>query len=57
MSESGDKLTRQTVRTDSKILTQAHRQMHNKINKHYTEAKRQYFSNKFPSQDGDLKNR
>lgn len=41
-----DKLKKRTVRSDSNILMQAHRQMRNKVDKLITESKREYFSNK-----------
>ena len=56
MSAARDKLKKQAVRSNSKILMQAHRQMRNKVNKLNTESKREYFSNKIASHNGDLKN-
>ena len=56
MSAARDKLKKQAVRSNSEILMQAHRQMHNKVNKLNTESKREYFSNKIASHNGDLKN-
>ena len=56
MSAARDKLKKQAVRSNSEILMQAHRQMRNKVNKLNTESKREYFSNKIASHNGDLKN-
>ena len=56
MSAARDKLKKQAVRSNSEILMQAYRQMRNKVNKLNTESKREYFSNKIASHNGDLKN-
>ena len=56
MSAARDKLKKQAVRSNSEILMQAHRQMSNKVNKLNIESKREYFSNKIASHNGDLKN-
>ena len=56
MSAARDKLEKQAVRSNSEILKQGHRQMHNKVNKLNIESKREYFTNKIALHNGDLKN-
>ena len=56
MSAARDKLKKQAARSNSEIFMQAYRQMRNKVNKLNTESKREYFSNKIASHNGDLKN-
>ena len=55
LSATRDRLKKQAVRSKSKILMEAYRQTRNKVNKLNTDLKREFFTNKIASQNGDLK--
>ena len=56
MCKSRDRLMKLAVRSKSEILMQAYRQMRNRVNKLNLNLKREFFTNKIASYDGDLKN-
>ena len=56
MCKSRDRLKKLAVRSKSEILMQAYRQMRNRVNKLNLNLKREFFTNKIASYDGDLKN-
>ena len=55
LSATRDRLKKQAVRSKSKILMDAYRQTRNKVNKLNTDLKREFFTNKIASHNGDLK--
>ena len=55
MCASRDKLSKQAIKSKSEVLFDAYKQMRNKINKVNTDLKRDYFTNKIASHEGDIK--
>ena len=55
MCRSRDRLKKLAVSHKSEILMQAYRQMRNRVNKLNLNLKREFFTNKVASYDGDLK--
>ena len=57
MCRSRDTLKKLAVSTKSDILMQAYKQMRNRVNKLNLNLKREFFTNKIASYDGDQKTR
>ena len=55
MCASRDKLRKKAVKSKSEVLFDAYKQMRNKVNKVNIELKRDYFTNKIASHEGDIK--
>ena len=55
LSATRDRLKKQAVRSKFKILMEVYRQTRNKVNKVNTDLKREIFTNKIASHNGDLK--
>ena len=56
MCKSRDRLKKLAVSSKSDLLMQAYRQLRNRVNKLNENLKREFFTNKIASYDGDLKN-
>ena len=52
---SRDKLRKQAIKSKSEVLFDAYKQMRNKVNKVNIDLKRDYFTNKVASHEGDIK--
>ena len=55
MCASRDKLRKQAIKSKSEVLFDAYKQMRNKVNKVNIDLKRDYFTNKIASHEGDIK--
>ena len=55
MCASRDKLRKQAIRSKSDILFDAYKQLRNNVNKVNIDLKRDYFTNKIASHEGDMK--
>ena len=55
MCASRDKLRKQAIKSKSDVLFDAYKQMRNKVNKVNIDLKRDYFTNKIASREGDIK--
>ena len=55
MCKARDKLKKQAIRSKSDVLMQSYRDIRNKVNKMNGELKREYFTHKIASCEGDLK--
>ena len=55
MCKTRDKLKKQAIRSKSELLMQAYRHIRNQVNKLNEKLKREYFTNKIASCEGDLK--
>ena len=55
MCASRDKLRKQTIKSKSEVLFDAYKQMKNEVNKVNIDLKRDYFTNKIASHEGDIK--
>ena len=55
MCASRDKLRKQATKSKSEVLFDAYKQMRNKVNKVNIDLKRDYFTNKIASHEGDIK--
>ena len=55
MCKARDRLKRQAIRSKSESLMQSYRQLRNQVNKLNGELKREYFTHKIASCEGDLK--
>lgn len=52
---SSDKLRKQAIKSKSKVLFDAYKQMRNKVNKVNIDLKRDYLTNKIAFHEGDIK--
>ena len=50
-----DKLRKQAIKSKSEVLCDANKQMRNKVNKVNIDLKRDYFTNKIASYEGNIK--
>ena len=55
MCTSRDKLRKQAIKSKSEVLLDAYKQIRHKVNKINIDLKRDYFTNKIASHDGDIK--
>ena len=55
MCTSSDKLRKQAIKSKSEVFFDAYKQMRNKVNKVNIDLKREYFTNKIASHEGDIK--
>ena len=55
MCKARDKLTHQAIRSKSALLMKSYRKMRNQVNKLNGKIKREYFTNRITSCEGDLK--